>query len=192
MAFETPFWRQETPDSSANIQGFSQWLSPRYTATNPERWSQEMVELASLSDGNAHNTVLFYIFGDQSAYITSTVSSLHSDKDKADFLIEHFQPYLKRIPGYDAVSPACAVVDCLASNWLGDELAGNGSYANFQVGLEEGDRDIEVMREGIPSRGLWLAGEHTAPFVALGTTTGAYWSGEAVGRRIAEKYDAGI
>lgn len=25
---------------------------------------------------------------------------------------------------------------------------------------------------------MWFAGEHTAPFVALGTTTGAYWSGE--------------
>lgn len=44
------------------------------------------------------------------------------------------------------------------------------------------------MREGMPERGLWLAGEHTAPFVALGTVTGAYWSGESVGRRIAEAY----
>jgi hypothetical protein len=44
------------------------------------------------------------------------------------------------------------------------------------------------MREGLPGRGVWFAGEHTAPFVALGTVTGAYWSGEAVGRRIAETY----
>lgn len=29
-----------------------------------------------------------------------------------------------------------------------------------------------------------MAGEHTAPFVALGTVTGAYWSGEGVARRI--------
>lgn len=42
------------------------------------------------------------------------------------------------------------------------------------------------MREGLTGRSLWFAGEHTAPFVALGTVTGAYWSGEAVGKRIAE------
>ena len=63
-----------------------------------------------------------------------------------------------------------------------------GSYTNFQVGLENGDSDVEVLREGLPGAGLWLAGEHTAPFVALGTATGAYWSGESVGRRIAEHY----
>lgn len=34
------------------------------------------------------------------------------------------------------------------------------------------------------SRGIWFAGEATAPFAAVGTVTGAYWSGEAVGRRI--------
>ena len=49
------------------------------------------------------------------------------------------------------------------------------------VGLED---DIRALREGVPARGLWLAGEHTAPFVALGTLTGAYWSGEAVGMRV--------
>ena len=44
------------------------------------------------------------------------------------------------------------------------------------------------MREGLVGRSLWFAGEHTAPFVALGTVTGAYWSGEAVGKRIADAY----
>lgn len=47
------------------------------------------------------------------------------------------------------------------------------------------------MREGVgEARRLWLAGEHTAPFIALGTTTGAYWSGEGVARRIVKLYDA--
>ena len=50
------------------------------------------------------------------------------------------------------------------------------------------DKDIEALREGCPDRNLWFAGEHTAPFVALGTTTGAYWSGEAVAERIARVY----
>ena len=47
------------------------------------------------------------------------------------------------------------------------------------------------MREGVPARSIWLAGEHTAPFVALGTVTGAYWSGEGIARRIAEGYGLG-
>lgn len=45
-----------------------------------------------------------------------------------------------------------------------------------------------VLREGVPERGVWFAGEHTAPFVALGTVTGAYWAGEGVGRRILGAY----
>ena len=42
------------------------------------------------------------------------------------------------------------------------------------------------MRKGMPKKGVWIAGEHTAPFVALGTATGAYWSGEKVALRILE------
>jgi len=76
----------------------------------------------------------------------------------------------------------------LATAWAKDELAGYGSYSNFQTGLERGDEDIECMREGLPERRVWLAGEHTAPFKALGTVTGAYWAGEGVARRIAEVY----
>ena len=45
------------------------------------------------------------------------------------------------------------------------------------------------MREGMPGVGLWFAGEHTAPFVALGTSTGAYWSGEKVAERIMAKHE---
>lgn len=48
------------------------------------------------------------------------------------------------------------------------------------------DEDIKILREGLPHQGLWLAGEHTAPFVALGTVTGAFWSGEAVANRVVD------
>lgn len=67
------------------------------------------------------------------------------------------------------------------------------------------------MRRGVPERGLWFAGEHTSPFVALGkiyrasgsseiptnalflgTVTGAYWSGEGVAKRIARAYDLSV
>jgi hypothetical protein len=147
-----------------------------------------VVELASLNAPNDHPTLLFYIYGDQSRYITQEVAKLPSSEKKAAFLYDFFKPYYSRLPDYDETSPNCQPVSCLSTDWLLDDLAGNGSYANFQVGLEEGDVDISVMREGLPDRGLWLAGEHTAPFVALGTATGAYWSGQSVGRRIAEAY----
>ena len=103
-------------------------------------------------------------------------------------LIKFFEPYFSRLPNYNAKSAECRPIDALATAWANDELAGYGSYSNFPVGLEEGDRDVEVMREGAPERGLWLAGEHTAPFVALGTVTGAWWSGEGVARRISKLY----
>ncbi|KAF7593603.1 hypothetical protein BBP40_011121 [Aspergillus hancockii] len=74
-----------------------------------------------------------------------------------------------------------------STQWQNDPYAGNGSYCNFQVGLEQGDRDIEILRAGLGAdRGVWFAGEHTAPFVALGTTTGAYWSGERAAGQICQ------
>ena len=92
------------------------------------------------------------------------------------------------MPGYSDADPDCQPDEALATAWSVDKFAGYGSYSNFQIGLTEGDRDIEIMRHGVPERRLWLAGEHTAPFVALGTVTGAYWAGEAVAKRIIGTY----
>jgi hypothetical protein len=113
---------------------------------------------------------------------------MNSEAEKTTFLADFFRPYYSRLPNYSAELPECKPLGCLATEWLNDEFAGHGSYSNFQVGLQNGDRDIEVMRAGLPDQGLWFAGEHTAPFVALGTSTGAYWSGEMVGKRIVEAY----
>lgn len=70
-----------------------------------------------------------------------------------------------------------------------------GEENELYEGNKEGeiflDRDIEALRQGCPERGIWFAGEHTAPFVALGTVTGAYWSGEAVGRKVLAAYGIG-
>jgi hypothetical protein len=188
ISFPKAFWT--APDASGRVvQGFCQWLSPNYaTDSNPKKWNQEVVELASLGPLVSHPTLLFYIYGDESVYLTETVGKLQTTLDKDNYLYNFFQPYYSRLPHYDEASPDCKPVACLATDWLHDDLAGNGSYCNFQVGLKEGDEDIRIMREGLPEAGLWLAGEHTAPFVALGTATGAYWSGESVGRRIAEVY----
>ena len=53
------------------------------------------------------------------------------------------------------------------------------------------DKDIEALRSGCPERGIWFAGEHTAPFVALGTVTGAWLSGEGVAKRVLDVYGMG-
>ncbi|OAA59126.1 Amine oxidase [Niveomyces insectorum RCEF 264] len=187
------------------VRGFCQWLAPGVYAqpSNPQHWSQEAVDLSALPPAAAHPTLLFYLFGDQSQHVTDTLAALaggggggrpsaHPDEPpnpkQAAFLVDYFRPYYARLPHYDAADPRCQPTGCLASNWRHDPLAGHGSYSNFQVGLAAGDEDVRVMRVGVPSRGLWLAGEHTAPFVALGTATGAYWSGESVGRRLADAY----
>ncbi|KAI1380721.1 FAD/NAD(P)-binding domain-containing protein [Hypoxylon crocopeplum] len=179
IQFPKAFWFPASSEGRT-IQGFCQMLSPGYASdSNPHKWMQEFVELASLAPEAAQPTLLYYFYGDQSKYITGELAKLSSKEKQDAFLLDWFKPYYSRLPHYDENSPDCQPTGCYATEWLNDDLAGNGSYSNFQVGLEEGDVDIEVMREGMPGRGLWLAGEHTAPFVALGTATGAYWSGES-------------
>lgn len=147
-----------------------------------------MLELSTLPGTSAHPTLLYYIFGDQSRALTSDLAHIPTSKERHTLLVNFFRPYFSRLPNYSESDPDCTPTSSFATEWLNDDLAGNGSYSNFPTGLEEGDKDIEVMREGLPGRGVWFAGEHTSPFVASGTVTGAYWSGEGVGKRIAEAY----
>ncbi len=188
ITFPEAFWLSGDGDND-NVRGFVQWSSPNYDADfNPARWNQEAVELASLSKESSHPTLLFYIYGEESVHLTSEVAKLPTKKKQDEYLLRFFKPYYSRLPHFSEEAANCRPTECLATAWVQDELAGYGSYSNFQVGLEEGDEDIKVMREGLPERGLWLAGEHTAPFVALATATGAYWSGEAVAMRIASAH----
>jgi hypothetical protein len=169
--------------------GFTQWLSPSYAAeTNSERWNQESVDLATLPESCAHPTQLYYLFGDQSIALSNELAARPTQKEKDEYLMKFFEPYFSLLPHYCKDSSDCMPVSCLATNWVADELAGYGSYTTFRTGLERGDEDIEIMREGLTDRKLWFAGEHCAPFVALGTVTGAYWSGETVAQRIAQIY----
>ncbi len=108
-----------------------------------------------------------------------------SPDERKSFLVAFFKTYYSSLPHYDENSPACEVVDCLATDWLHDEYAGHGSYSCFPVGIERADQDIQTLRKGLSGQHTWFAGEHTAPFDALGTVSGAYRSGEAVGQRIA-------
>ncbi|EGX92289.1 amine oxidase [Cordyceps militaris CM01] len=189
ISFPEAFWRAK--DGQPEVaKGFIQWMSPSYhPERNASRWPQVAVELSSLGPEDAHPTLLFYTYGEQSQQLTSELAKRSDKKEKMDLIVEYFRPYYSRLPNYTADAPSCQPSDCLATEWLNDDLAGNGSYGNFQVGLEQGDEHIRTMREGLPDQGLWFAGEHTAPYVALGTSTGAYLSGEAVGERILEKYE---
>ncbi|KAH7380325.1 amine oxidase [Phaeosphaeria sp. MPI-PUGE-AT-0046c] len=175
----------DSPVNPAHFPGFTHWLRRTDTSSpgDPSTWFQEAMNLAALPSPTAHPTLLFYIFGPTSLHISSLLASTSPDAHK-ELLTSFFYPYFSKLPNYSANNPAHQPNKVLATNWAADELAGYGSYSNFQIGLERGDEDVEVMRKGMPERGVWLAGEHTAPFVALGTVTGAWWSGEGVGRRI--------
>jgi hypothetical protein len=186
LTFPRAFWLDSADDQ---FTGFTQWLAPQYAKdTNPARWCQEVLDLSTLPGSCAHPTLLFYIYGDQSAAMANELASRASQEQRHDYLVKFFKPYISRLPNYKDDSTNCMPVLCLATTWVLDDLAGNGSYTTLRTGLLEGDRDIEIMREGLPDEKIWFAGEHTAPFVALGTSTGAYWSGEAVGLRIADAY----
>jgi hypothetical protein len=187
ITFPKAFWVSPGCEGRT-IEGFCQWLAPTYAPMNPKRWNQEVVEMATLQEGTSHPTLLFYTYGDESIFLTGELSKLDAKEKRDAFLQEFFQPYYSRLPHYSESSPDCQPLGFVATNWSHDELAGGGSYANFQVGLEDGDNDIKTMREGLPACGLWFAGEHTAPFVGLATATGAYWSGGAVARRIVETH----
>ena len=174
--------------------GFTHFQSPLYVPHPPHlSWNQECLTLSSLPGPTAHPTLLFYVFGPCATAMVRSITSLppHSPPYNAA-LTAFFAPFYSKLPHYSPTDPKCAPTAFLATQWQNDAFAGHGSYTNYQVGLEAGDEDIRVMRQGWPERGLWFAGEHTAPFVGLGTTTGAYWAGEAVARRICRAYDIDV
>jgi len=187
-ATTAPVHQPSSDKQSSGYPGFTHWLSPSYSSdTNPSQWDQQGMNMAALPGSTSQPTILFYVYGPCSQHIASLLtSSPLAEHDR--LLLSFFKPYYTLLPNYSANNPSCTPSAVLATAWANDEFAGYGSYSNFQTGLEEGDKDIEAMRKGMPDEGIWFAGEHTAPFVALGTTTGAYWSGEGVAERILERY----
>lgn len=205
IAFPTAFWdsvsKSDTasPEKERRFQCFAHFLHPTYSPENAESWTLELNSLSSPEQFGSHAqpTLLFCIYGPCATHITSLIKTL-SSSSQAYFKVidDFFRPYYALLPNYDPADANCVPKAVLATNWQNDRLAGCGSYMNFQVRgqLREGeaevklDDDIRALRWGMPERGIWLAGEHTAPFVALGTLTGAYWSGESVGMRILRAY----
>jgi hypothetical protein len=195
VKFPSAFWQDTiiaphaaspNPDESRNA-AFFQFMTPNYIDHPPTpHWNQECITLSALPAPHSSPTLLFYLYPPCSTHLTSTLASLPQDSPEyTATLTRVFEPYYSRLPNYSPTSPACHPQSFLATSWQTDPYAGNGSYSNFLVGLEEGDRDIEIMREGMGlERGVWFAGEHTAEFVAVGTTVGAYWSGDEVAGRV--------
>jgi hypothetical protein len=169
---------------------FIHFQSPAYVPHPPDlAWNQECISLADLPGPTAHPTLLFYLFGPCATAMVDLIASLQPHSPAYNTALTHFfEPFYSKLPHYSPTNSTSKPIAFLATQWQRDPFAGHGSYTNYQVGLEAGDVDIETMRHGCPERALWFAGEHTAPFIALGTTTGAYWAGEGVARRICRAY----
>lgn len=127
------------------------------------------------------------MYGDQSAYITNLVHGM-SPSEHLETLSAFFHPYYSRLPNYLEEDPGCQPAAIVSTEWNNDELAGFGSYCNFQVGMTDADGDVEALRHGCPERRLWFAGEHAAPFDELGTATGAYLSGEGAAKSVVQAF----
>jgi hypothetical protein len=192
--FPRAFWRSTTmnehmADGVAGNEedpnpGYTNWIAPGYANdTNPKAWPQEAYDLAAFAPPHAHPTLLWYTFGDLSAHITGSIHGRPYPKQHA-FLTSFFEPYYSRLPNYSATDPSCQPAKFLATTWQYDELSGYGSYCNFQVGCEDADVCLERIREGLPERRIWFAGEHAAPVEEMGTVAGAYLSGEAAAGRV--------
>ncbi|KUJ06995.1 amine oxidase [Mollisia scopiformis] len=201
ITFPTAFWvdapstplapnlsPQERAKAEDTFPGYTNWLSPSYSdATNPSRWPAECWNLASFTPPNRHPTLIFYLYGESSAYLTTLVHR-KSTEDHHNLLNSFFKPYYSLLSNYDATSPDCEPKAILSTEWQKDELSGFGSYCNFQVGVKDAAENVKAMRFGVPEQRLWFAGEHTAPFEELGTVAGAYLSGEGVALRILDGY----
>ena len=181
---------------------FSHFLRPNYVPEEQRSWTLDMVALSSFAAFGAYAqpVLLFYLWGASAAHVTSAVADLAPSGDEYYKLIDRlFRPFYSRLPNFGKDQADCTPSAVLASNWQNDELAGKGSYTNFKKahvtdgemgGVQAVDDGFRAIRDGVPERGLWFAGEHTAPFVALGTSTGAYWSGEAAATQITSYFSS--
>ena len=197
IRFPEAYWlTTETPHPF-----FTHFLHPSFTSQNKKHWDIGVVSLAAgpnYGDETSHPTLLFYVYGPCGTHVTNMITGLEpSDPKYIQSLTKFFEPYYSRLPNYDATQAQCKPVAMLATDWQHDHLAGHGSYTNWQIddndklGLPPKmplDDAIVALRHGMPERNIFFAGEHTSPFAALGTVTGAYLSGEAVAERVVQHF----
>ena len=185
ITFLKAWWKAK---GDTTYPGYTNWLPPKYAqTTNAHAWPQEAYDLAAFPDPHSHPTFLLYLYGDCSEYI-ATVAYRMPKEDQYSLLNAFFKPYYSLLPHYDEDSEECVPLAFLATSWRFDEFSGNGSYCNFQIGIDQADKHVQALQAGLPEKGLWFAGEHTAPLEEMGTATGAYLSGERVAKQIIDKY----
>lgn len=208
IAFPVAFWERLSPATSNTEDAtreprcavFTHFLRPAYVPEEQRSWMLDMITLSSHAVFGAHAqpVLLFNLWGASAAHMTSAIAALTpSSEDYYKVIDTLFRPFYSRLPEYRENHRDCVPSAVLATNWQDDDFAGKGSYTNFKTchdgrGMDDGpmiDDGVRAMRNGVPERGIWFAGEHTAPFVALGTSTGAYWSGEAAATKIINAYD---
>jgi lysyl oxidase-like protein 2/3/4 len=152
-----------------------------------------VISLAHLPGECAHPTLLFYLHGPCGAKVVASVEGLEPHSKIYNHLIDDFaRPYYSLLPNFSRDDSSTQPISWFCSAWQQDRFAGNGSYSNVQVGMKDAYGDVEALQSGCrfgEEQGIWLIGEHTAPPAIMGTTTGAYVSGERGARRIREKWD---
>lgn len=192
--FPKAFWDDVPSDGLSQSDKFatdSLWTMPEYAKdTNPDRFNMEATSFSTMPEEFAHATLCFWLYGDCSRRATQSIQMLEPHSADYNSTLEALlKPYYSLLPNYNHDTPDCCPDGFLLTDWTHDAFAGNGSYTTFQVGLKNGRESLDLIQAGMGSeRQIWLAGEHTAPFKALGTIVGAYWGGERVGRKIASLY----
>lgn len=203
ITFPSAFWDNVTDGGTTPANASTHFLAPKYAnETNPHHHNVGSISLSQLENGCGHPTLLFYLYDEQARIISHDLSTKANEEEKEQYLIDYFMPYISKLPGYSTADQKCQPVSAYFTDWLADDLAGNGSYSNFMIPKQDGpgqvhgkqalDKSVEIIRDGLPEVGMWFAGEHTAPFAGLGTVTGAYISGEAVADRIGKLHGVGV
>jgi hypothetical protein len=189
LRFAKPWWRGH--EDGLGYPG--KFATPKNALeTNPDKLNQEMFMYSSLAEPDSHPTMMFYIYGSNSHNLTTQLQTHPlTSQEYHTTLIHFFKPYYSLLPGYSEDDPACQPSKVLCLDWEHDEYSGGGSYSHFNVPTEDMKPMLEVIRTAMgPERGVWLAGEHTAPDGALAMSVGAYWSGEEATRRVLEAFGA--
>ncbi|CAG9997275.1 unnamed protein product [Clonostachys byssicola] len=200
VSFPTPFW--DPPERKGmSPPAFCQWdfLSPRSHPYTPElgSWSQMVISLSSLPGGNGHPTLLFYICPPLTHKLMPILKGMEPHSEPYNKVLREItEPFYALLPHYNA--DTCRPASFLASQWFNDPFA-YGSYSNVRVTQNNAAEDFRMLRTGGGKgklghnlmghdRGIWFAGEHTNAPRAIGTTTGAWASGDRAARHILLAY----
>ncbi|CAH0022166.1 unnamed protein product [Clonostachys rhizophaga] len=200
VSFPTPFW--DPPErKGTRPPALSEWnfLSPRNHPYGPElgSWTQMVVSLSSLPSGNGHPTLLFYICPPLTHRLMPILKGKEPHSELYNEVLREFtEPFYSLLPNYDA--DTCRPASFLASQWLNDPFA-YGSYSNARVTQSNAEEDFRMLRTGGGKgklghnlmghdRGIWFAGEHTNAPRDIGTTTGAWASGDRAAKHILLAY----